>query len=106
MISMPKGRTGRLWIWRATVVSHRPPRWSTCSARPPLAPPRTSPCDGASSSTYLSTRKESRSALRGFIVGSFVSDELLEGIFKGSFDPAVDFEVYDGTNPTSSPLLY
>jgi serine phosphatase RsbU (regulator of sigma subunit)/CHASE1-domain containing sensor protein/anti-sigma regulatory factor (Ser/Thr protein kinase) len=49
---------------------------------------------------------ERRRALTGFIVGSFVSDELLEGIFKGTFDPAVDFEVYDGTNPASSPLLY
>jgi len=47
-----------------------------------------------------------RRALRGFIVGSFVSDELLEGIFKGSFDPAIDFEVYDGMNPAFSPLLY
>jgi len=49
---------------------------------------------------------ERRRALRGFIVGSFVGDELLEGIFGGSFDPAIDFEVYDGTNPASSPLLY
>ena len=49
---------------------------------------------------------ERRRALRGFIVGSFISDELLDGIFKGSFDPAIDFEVYDGGNPASSPLLY
>jgi serine phosphatase RsbU (regulator of sigma subunit)/CHASE1-domain containing sensor protein/anti-sigma regulatory factor (Ser/Thr protein kinase) len=49
---------------------------------------------------------ERRRALRGFIVGSFISDELLGGIFKGSFDPAIDFEVYDGGNPASSPLLY
>lgn len=49
---------------------------------------------------------ERRRALRGFIVGSFVSDELLEGIFKGSFDPAIDFEVYDGNSTASSPLLY
>jgi serine phosphatase RsbU (regulator of sigma subunit)/CHASE1-domain containing sensor protein/anti-sigma regulatory factor (Ser/Thr protein kinase) len=49
---------------------------------------------------------ERRRALKGFIVGSFVSDELLEGIFKGSFNPAIDLEIYDGTNPTSSPLLY
>src|SRR5918997_2122391 len=54
----------------------------------------------------LGSVAERRRALRGFIVGSFVSDELLEGIFKGSFDPAIDFEVYDGTNPASSPLLY
>jgi serine phosphatase RsbU (regulator of sigma subunit)/CHASE1-domain containing sensor protein/anti-sigma regulatory factor (Ser/Thr protein kinase) len=49
---------------------------------------------------------ERRRALRGFIVGSFISDELLDGIFKGSFDPAIDFEVYDGKSITSSPLLY
>ena len=49
---------------------------------------------------------ERRRALRGFIVGSFISDELLEGIFKGSFDPAIDFEVYDGGSAASSPLLY
>ena len=49
---------------------------------------------------------ERRRVLRGFIVGSFVSDELLEGIFKGSFDPAIDFEVYDGNSTASSPLLY
>jgi serine phosphatase RsbU (regulator of sigma subunit)/CHASE1-domain containing sensor protein/anti-sigma regulatory factor (Ser/Thr protein kinase) len=47
-----------------------------------------------------------RRALRGFIVGSFISDELLDGIFKGSFDPAIDFEVYDGGSIASSPLLY
>jgi serine phosphatase RsbU (regulator of sigma subunit)/CHASE1-domain containing sensor protein/anti-sigma regulatory factor (Ser/Thr protein kinase) len=49
---------------------------------------------------------ERRRALRGFIVGSFISDELLDGIFKGSFDPAIDFEVYDGGSGASSPLLY
>jgi len=49
---------------------------------------------------------ERRRALRGFIVGTFVSDELMDGIFKGSFDPAIDFEVYDGGSATSSPLLY
>jgi serine phosphatase RsbU (regulator of sigma subunit)/CHASE1-domain containing sensor protein/anti-sigma regulatory factor (Ser/Thr protein kinase) len=49
---------------------------------------------------------ERRRALRGFIVGSFISDELLDGIFRGSFDPAIDFEVYDGRSTASSPLLY
>ncbi|HZB10362.1 MAG TPA: SpoIIE family protein phosphatase [Rubrobacter sp.] len=49
---------------------------------------------------------ERQRALRGFIVGSFISDELLDGIFKGSFDPAIDFEVYDGGSVASSPLLY
>jgi serine phosphatase RsbU (regulator of sigma subunit)/CHASE1-domain containing sensor protein/anti-sigma regulatory factor (Ser/Thr protein kinase) len=49
---------------------------------------------------------ERRRALRGFIFGSFISDQLLDGIFKGSFDPATDFEVYDGGSTASSPLLY
>jgi len=49
---------------------------------------------------------ERRRALTGFIVGTFISDELLGGIFKGSFDPAIDFEVYDGESAASSPLLY
>ena len=49
---------------------------------------------------------ERRRALKGFIVGSFVSYELVDGIFKGSFDPAIDFEVYDGGNPASSPSIY
>jgi serine phosphatase RsbU (regulator of sigma subunit)/CHASE1-domain containing sensor protein/anti-sigma regulatory factor (Ser/Thr protein kinase) len=54
----------------------------------------------------LGTIAERRRALQGFIVGRFISDELLDGIFKGSFDPAIDFEVYDGEDTLSSPLLY
>jgi serine phosphatase RsbU (regulator of sigma subunit)/CHASE1-domain containing sensor protein/anti-sigma regulatory factor (Ser/Thr protein kinase) len=54
----------------------------------------------------LETVAERRNALRGFIVGRFVSEELLDGIFQGSFDPAIDFEAYDGEDTSSSPLLY
>jgi serine phosphatase RsbU (regulator of sigma subunit)/anti-sigma regulatory factor (Ser/Thr protein kinase) len=54
----------------------------------------------------LGTVAERRRALQGYIVGSFVSDALLGGIFKGSFDPAIDFEVYDGEDTASSPLLH
>jgi serine phosphatase RsbU (regulator of sigma subunit)/CHASE1-domain containing sensor protein/anti-sigma regulatory factor (Ser/Thr protein kinase) len=54
----------------------------------------------------LGTVAERRRALQGFIVGRFVNDELLDGIFKGSFDPSIDFEVYDGEDTASSPLLY
>jgi serine phosphatase RsbU (regulator of sigma subunit)/CHASE1-domain containing sensor protein/anti-sigma regulatory factor (Ser/Thr protein kinase) len=54
----------------------------------------------------LGTVAERKRALQGYIVGSFISDELLDGIFKGSFDPAIDFEVYDGASTASSPLLY
>src|SRR5215211_767860 len=52
------------------------------------------------------TVAERRSGLRGYVVGSIVIDGLLGGVFRGSFVPAIDFEVYDGPNPTSSPLLY
>ena len=54
----------------------------------------------------LGTVAERKRALQGYIVGSFISDDLLDGIFKGSFDPAIDFEVYDGEDTASSPLLY
>jgi serine phosphatase RsbU (regulator of sigma subunit)/CHASE1-domain containing sensor protein len=52
------------------------------------------------------TVAERRRALQGFIVGSFLSDELLDGIFRGSFNPAIDFEVYDGKDTALSALLY
>jgi signal transduction histidine kinase len=54
----------------------------------------------------VGTLKERRSALQGFIVGSFKSDELLDGVFRGTFHPLIDFEVYDGGNVASSPILY
>jgi PAS domain S-box-containing protein len=54
----------------------------------------------------LGTVADRRRALQGFIVGSFISDELLDGVFKGYFHPLIDFEVYDGLNMASSPLLY
>jgi PAS domain S-box-containing protein len=54
----------------------------------------------------LGTVVERRRAIQGFVVGTFISDKLLDGIFAGSFDPAIDFEVYDGANVGSSPLLY
>jgi signal transduction histidine kinase len=49
---------------------------------------------------------ERRRALEGFVVGSFLIDGLLGGVFRGAFDPAIDFEVYDGEDVASSPLLY
>ena len=52
------------------------------------------------------TVAERRKALEGFVVGSFVIDGLLGGVFRGVFDPAIDFEVYDGGDVASSPLLY
>ena len=54
----------------------------------------------------VGTRAERRRALRGFVVGAFRRDGLLEDVVGGSFDPAIDFEVYDGPNVESSDLLY
>jgi signal transduction histidine kinase len=52
------------------------------------------------------TVAERRSALRGFIVGYFRQDGLLDDVFGGGFDPAIDFELYDGVDTESSSLLY
>jgi signal transduction histidine kinase len=52
------------------------------------------------------TVDERRRALEGFVVGAFRSDELFADVFGGTFDPSIDFEVYDGANPALSPLLY
>ena len=47
-----------------------------------------------------------RDALRGFVVGYFRRDGLLDDVFGGGFAPAIDFEVYDGADVESSSLLY
>ena len=52
------------------------------------------------------TVAERQSALQGFVVGTIVMDGLLDEIFRGSFEPAIDFEVYDGRDPQSGTLLY
>ena len=49
---------------------------------------------------------ERRSALRGFVVGYFRRDVLLDDVFGSGFDPAIDFEVYDRADVGSSSLLY
>ncbi len=49
---------------------------------------------------------ERRRDLRGFVVGAFRRDGLLDAVFGGGFDPAIDFEVYDGQDMESSALLY
>jgi signal transduction histidine kinase len=49
---------------------------------------------------------ERRRNLRGFVVGTFRADELFANTFGKTFHPAIDFEVYDGENETSSSLLY
>src|SRR5215218_4286271 len=52
------------------------------------------------------TVAERRRALRGFVVGTFKAQELFAHTFGRTFHPAIDFEVYDGKNATSSSLLY
>ena len=52
------------------------------------------------------TRAERRKALKGFVVGYFRRDGLFEDVFGSGFDPAIDFEVYDGANAASGSLLY
>jgi signal transduction histidine kinase len=49
---------------------------------------------------------ERRSALRGFVVGYFRRDGLLDDVFGRGFDPALDFEVYDHADIGASSLLY
>jgi signal transduction histidine kinase len=53
-----------------------------------------------------STVAERRRALRGFVVGFFKWDGLLDGVFGGSFDPAIDFELYGSREVGSSERLY
>ena len=53
-----------------------------------------------------STVAERRRTLRGFVVGTFRADELFADTFGKTFHPAIDFEVYDGEDATSSSLLY
>jgi signal transduction histidine kinase len=52
------------------------------------------------------TVAERRRALEGFVVGYFRRDGLLDDVFGGGFEPAIDFEVYDGEEVSSSSLLY
>ena len=47
-----------------------------------------------------------RRALEGFVVGYFRRDGLLDDVFGSGFDPAIDFELYDGADVASSSLLY
>ena len=54
----------------------------------------------------VATVTERRRALRGFIVGAFRRDGLLEALVGGNLDPAIDFEIYDGPDVESSELLY
>jgi signal transduction histidine kinase len=52
------------------------------------------------------TVAERRRALRGFVVGTFRTDELFAETFGDIFHPAIDFELYDGEDIESSSLLY
>jgi signal transduction histidine kinase len=52
------------------------------------------------------TVAERRRTLRGFVVGTFKAEELFAHTFGRTFHPAIDFEVYDGKDASSSSLLY
>jgi signal transduction histidine kinase len=52
------------------------------------------------------TVAERRDALKGFVVATFTTEELFGEAFSKHFHPAIDFEVYDGGEVESSPLLY
>ncbi|HLQ23886.1 MAG TPA: PAS domain S-box protein, partial [Gemmatimonadales bacterium] len=47
-----------------------------------------------------------RAALQGFVYGSVRASEMLQGIFGGQLAPGVDFEVYEGTEPSRDRLLF
>ena len=55
---------------------------------------------------YFFTIAERRRALRGFVIGTFKTEELFAHTFGRTFHPAIDFEVYDGEDASSSSLLY
>jgi signal transduction histidine kinase len=52
------------------------------------------------------TVAERRDALGGFVVATLPTEKLFGDAFLKRFHPAIDFEVYDGKDVTSSPLLY
>src|SRR5215212_8615841 len=52
------------------------------------------------------TVAERRGALEGFVVATFTTDTLFGAAFSEHFHPAIDFEVYNGADAGSSPLLY
>ena len=58
--------------------------------------------EGESTGTVAGRRR----ALEGFVVGYFRRDGLLDDVFGGGFEPAIDFEVYDGDDVASGSLLY
>jgi CHASE1-domain containing sensor protein len=66
--------------------------------------------DGRAQEEGGGTVSERREALKGFVAGFFVIEDLLGGVFRGAFEPAIDFEVYDDGKKDvaapSSPLLY
>ena len=45
-------------------------------------------------------------ALDGFVVGALDAERMLRGIREGSFDPSIDFEIYDGEGLAPKNLLY
>lgn len=56
--------------------------------------------------TVPATVAERRAALRGFIYSPFRADDFVQGIFGNRPDELVDFEIYDGAEPTAEGLLH
>ncbi len=54
----------------------------------------------------IGTVAERRDALEGFVVATFTTEQLFGEAFSEHFRPAIDFEVYDGRDVVSSPLIY
>ena len=54
----------------------------------------------------IDTVNQRRSALDGFVVGALDAEGLFRGIFGESYDPSIDFEVYDGERWAPKNLLY
>jgi PAS domain S-box-containing protein len=52
------------------------------------------------------TVAERREALKGFVYSPFRADDLLRGIFGSESQPAVDIQVFDGTDPAPERLLH
>jgi diguanylate cyclase (GGDEF)-like protein len=54
----------------------------------------------------LATAAERRRALTGFVSAALLGPDLLPGIFGNPVDPGIDFEIFDGTEPSADNLLY
>jgi signal transduction histidine kinase len=104
-MAMNKARdTDSPWATRMVYVLTEPPAGS--SADLALGPGFAVYLPVYDEASPTGTRAERREALKGFIVGYFRRDGLFDDVFGRGFDPAIDFEVYDGANAGSGTPLY